>query len=91
AGLHKTPFDPRIPSHYVSGVFVRVSLHSRGIGQSLMKYIEDYALNSGIRKLIILSSITARDFYLKNGYNPEDDGDGFNPANNTYMLTKQLT
>ena len=89
-GLHKTPFDNRIPSHYVFGVFVRISHHSQGIGQSLTKYIENYAFNLRIRKLVTSSSITARDFYLKYGYEPDNDGDDFNSTNNTYTLAKWL-
>ena len=42
------------------------------------------------RKLIVQSSITARDFYIKTGYGRENNGDGFSRKGNTYTLAKWL-
>jgi N-acetylglutamate synthase-like GNAT family acetyltransferase len=49
-------------------VFVEVSLHKRGIGKKLVLAIEDYAREQHIKKVFLLSGLSAQGFYEKLGY-----------------------
>jgi len=53
----------------IGGVFVRYDFVRRGVGTKLMDFIEKYALEKKISKVILRSAEYAKDFYLKIGYN----------------------
>lgn len=52
----------------VRNVFVEVSLHKRGIGKKLVLAIEDRAKRKRIKKVFLLSGLSAQEFYQKLGY-----------------------
>lgn len=52
----------------VRNVFVEVSWHKRGIGKKLMAVIETRAKEQGLKKIFLLSSLSACRFYEKLGY-----------------------
>ena len=49
-------------------MFVEVQEHGKGIGRMLINHVEAYARTLKISKLMVNSSVTARDFYIKCGY-----------------------
>ncbi len=52
----------------VRNVFVRIDHHKQGIGKLLMQYIEDFAKQQGIVRLVLKASVSAVVFYQKLGY-----------------------
>jgi N-acetylglutamate synthase-like GNAT family acetyltransferase len=52
----------------VRSVFVDVGKHRSGIGKELMAVIETYAKKQGLRKIFLLSGLSAYEFYKKLGY-----------------------
>jgi GNAT superfamily N-acetyltransferase len=53
---------------YVSGEFAKL-----GLGKAILNVIEKRALELGLSKLSMHSSLTAEPFYLKNGYRKLDE------------------
>jgi GNAT superfamily N-acetyltransferase len=72
----------------VRTVFVRPDRHKLGIGSLLMRTVEALALDRGMNRLSLLSSITAQGFYQHLGYNPV--GDVFHGAERTILMEKRL-
>ncbi len=52
----------------VRNVFVAVEKHGNGVGRKLMAAIEAYALDHRLRRIYLLSGLTAEGFYRKLGY-----------------------
>ncbi|UCJ17188.1 GNAT family N-acetyltransferase [Pseudomonas sp. MM211] len=52
----------------VRTVFVAPAVQGRGIGRALMCAIEQAALQAGVRRLSVPSSLTAQAFYVAQGY-----------------------
>lgn len=52
----------------IYSVFVSPEKHGKGVGKSLMVYVENLARNKGIIELQLPASLTALDFYKKLGY-----------------------
>ncbi len=52
----------------VRNVFVEVALHRRGVGKGLMRAIEDSARQRRLKKVFLLSGLSAQGFYQKLGY-----------------------
>ena len=73
--------------YYILTVFVKPEKHGEGIGRLLIKAIENYAIHSNFRKLIIPASITAHEFYYKLGYRYKDDQKILN-EDNMYLMEK---
>ncbi len=71
AGLDVSWYNPN--EYYILTVFVKPENHGEGIGRLLIKAIEDYAIHSNFKKLIIPASITAHEFYYKLGYCYKDN------------------
>jgi GNAT superfamily N-acetyltransferase len=69
-------------------VFVRPDRHKLGIGSLLMRTVEALALERGMNRLSLLSSITAQGFYRRLGYNPVRDV--FHGAERTILMEKRL-
>ena len=57
-----------LDNNTVRSVFVKPELQGFGIGLALMKHIEELASLNGISELTVPSSITAKGFYRKLGY-----------------------
>lgn len=51
-------------------IFVLPEFHGQGIGQRILKQLEQVAIQLGVQRLLANASITAYDFYLRNGYQP---------------------
>lgn len=69
-------------------MFVRPRRQGWGIGQSLVEYLERHAVDKGLSDLWLSSSITAKPFYLKLGYELvrfEERPDG-----STFLMKKSL-
>ncbi|MBT3314304.1 MAG: GNAT family N-acetyltransferase [Anaerolineae bacterium] len=60
------------PSYYGTAVFVKIELHKRGIGKSIMQKLEEKAVELRADKLTVRSAINARIFYEKLGYSYKD-------------------
>ena len=54
----------------IGGLFIKSDYINKGIGTKLLKFIEYYAKNKGIKKVKLFSTRTAYNFYLKQGYKP---------------------
>ena len=52
----------------VRGIFVDVARHGRGIGKKLMTELEAYAKEQRVKKIYLMSAISASGFYKKLGY-----------------------
>ena len=57
-----------IEHDYISCVFVAPSYIGKGVGRKLMDAVEDDAVQRGIRRVRLDSSVTARRFYEQRGY-----------------------
>jgi GNAT superfamily N-acetyltransferase len=69
-------------------VFVRPDRHKLGVGSLLMQTVEALAIERGLDRLSLLSSIMAQGFYQRLGYSPV--GDVFHGAERTILMEKQL-
>ena len=85
AGIDVSWYNPN--EYYILTVFVKPENHGEGIGRLLIKAIEDYAIHSNFRKLIIPASITAHKFYYKLGYRYKDNQKVLNEEN-MYLMEK---
>ena len=85
AGIDVSWYNP--DEYYILTVFVKPENHGEGIGRLLIKAIEDYAIHSNFKKLIIPASITAHEFYYKLGYRYKDDQKILNEEN-MYLMEK---
>ncbi len=52
----------------ISGLYVRHDMQGKGIGEQLMKFIENHAVDRSVKNLILYSTINAEKFYKKIGY-----------------------
>ena len=52
----------------LGSLYIKYNCHEKGIGTKLLKYVERYAKNIGLKKLKLGSTITAFEFYKKHGY-----------------------
>ncbi len=52
----------------LTGLYIHKSYQGKGVGKKLLKKIETSAIKKGLKELYLYSTITARDFYKKNGY-----------------------
>ena len=55
-------------NNQIKGVFVDTRNLGKGIGKSIMQFLENELKENGHKKAYLTSSIYARDFYLKLGY-----------------------
>ena len=85
AGIDVSWYNPN--EYYILTVFVKPENHGEGIGRLLIEAIEDYAIDSNFKKLIIPASITAHEFYYKLGYRYKDDQKILNEEN-MYLMEK---
>ena len=85
AGIDVSWYNP--DEYYVLTVFVKPENHGEGIGHLLIKAIENYAIHSNFKKLIIPASITAHEFYYKLGYRYKDNRKVLNEEN-MYLMEK---
>lgn len=85
AGIDVSWYNP--DEYYILTVFVKPENHGEGIGRLLIQAIEDYAIHSNFRKLIIPASITAHEFYYKLGYRYKDNQKALNEEN-MYLMEK---
>lgn len=85
AGIDVSWYNP--DEYYVLTVFVKPENHGEGIGRFLIKTIENYAIHSNFKKLIIPASITAHEFYYKLGYRYKDNRKVLNEEN-MYLMEK---
>ena len=87
AGIDVSWYNP--DEYYILTVFVKPENHGEGIGRLLIKAIEDYAIHSNFKKLIIPASITAHEFYFKLGYRYKDNQKVLNEEN-MYLMEKSF-
>ena len=85
AGIDVSWYNP--DEYYILTVFVKPENYGEGIGRLLIQAIEDYAIHSNFRKLIIPASITAHEFYYKLGYRYKDNQKVLNEEN-MYLMEK---
>ena len=85
AGIDVSWYNP--DEYYILTVFVKPENHGEGIGRLLIKAIEDYAIHSNFKKLIIPASITAHEFYYKLGYRYKDNQKVLN-KDSMYLMEK---
>ena len=85
AGIDVSWYNPN--EYYILTVFVKPENHGEGIGRLLIKAIEDYAIHSNFKKLIIPASITAHEFYYKLGYRYKGNQKVLNEEN-MYLMEK---
>lgn len=70
-------------------LFVDPSWHGKGIGRRLVDFLEAHAASQGLAVLRVSSSITARPFYQKLGY--ELLALEQRPGGATFLMRKRLT
>ena len=87
AGIDVSWYNP--DEYYILTVFVKPENHGEGIGRLLIKAIENYAIHSNLKKLIIPASITAHEFYYKLGYRYKDNQKVLN-NDNMYLMEKSF-
>ena len=87
AGIDVSWYNP--DEYYILTVFVKPENHGEGIDRLLIKAIEDYAIHSNFKKLIIPASITAHEFYYKLGYRYKDNQKVLNEEN-MYLMEKSF-
>ena len=87
AGIDVSWYNPN--EYYILTVFVKPEKHGEGIGHVLIKAIEDYAIHSNFKKLIIPASITAHEFYFKLGYRYKNNQKVLNEEN-MYLMEKSF-
>ena len=75
--------------YWVLTVFVDPNLHGKGIGRRIMEALEMKAKALGCRHLILPSSLTSHQFYLKLGYN-YIGGVAIQNDKKQYMMEKKL-
>ena len=85
AGIDVSWYNP--DEYYILTVFVKPENHGEGIGRLLIKAIEDYAIHSNFKKLIIPASITSHEFYYKLGYRYKYNQKVLNEEN-MYLMEK---
>jgi GNAT superfamily N-acetyltransferase len=52
----------------VRSVFVRMDHHKQGIGQLLMRHVEEAAIRQNLARVTLLANVGAVDFYRNQGY-----------------------
>lgn len=52
----------------ITALYVKARYTGKGIGTKILKHLEKRAINKGIKKIKVNSSLTAYNFYKKNGY-----------------------
>lgn len=57
-----------IHKYQIGGVYVHPEFSRQGIGSRLLEVVENTAIEKGYKSLSVLSSLTAIDFYQKQGY-----------------------
>ena len=57
-----------LANNQIKGVFVDTKNLGKGIGKSIMQFLENELKENGHKETYLTSSIYARDFYLKLGY-----------------------
>ena len=58
----------KLNDNEIAGLYIKHTMHGRGIGSKLMDYIESYAKRGGLKYLKLYSTITAEKFYIHLGY-----------------------
>ncbi|MCH4897427.1 GNAT family N-acetyltransferase [Pseudomonas sp. B707] len=72
----------------VRSVFVDPRYQGKGIGRQLMERLQSLAINAGLNRLRVPSSITAEGFYASLGF--EKVRDEFHGAEGTVIMAKAL-
>ena len=60
--------DYNMETNELSGLYMKPDYTNRGIGEKLLEIIEEDAREEGLNKLWCKSTITAKEFYRKHGY-----------------------
>lgn len=75
------PYWGRTDEGRFTNIFVHPGYQGRGIGKLIVKTLESDGFASQVRRIEVPASVTARDFYIKLGYNyrngetaPNEDG-----------------
>lgn len=89
ASIDKYRGDTTGTKYIILTVFVKMENHKQGIGKLLIKEIEKYAMQYGIKELIIPASVYACEFYRKLGYDYYE-GKKVQNDEKEYMLVKYL-
>ncbi len=50
------------------GMYVSIFKRKRGVGIVLLNHLEKFAMNKGLKQLVLNSTINAKEFYLKHGF-----------------------
>ena len=58
----------RVPAACLESLFIRPAALGRGIGRQLLNHMEAVAMAAGVRRLHLKSSLTAQQFYGRNGF-----------------------
>jgi len=87
ASIDRFRGDETGTKYIILTVFVRSENHKQGIGKALIQEIEKYAVQIGVRELIILASVYGCEFYRKLGYDYLD-GKKEQNEDKEYILVK---
>lgn len=52
----------------IIGLYVHPEFHYRGVGTKLLQFAENFARTMGLKKVSLNAAITAKSFYIQNGY-----------------------
>ena len=56
------------PIGIIEGLYIHKNFQSMGIGRKLLQVVEKAGKKNGVKQFQLSSTITAKDFYLKNNY-----------------------
>ncbi len=77
------------PRYYGTAVFVKLELHRKGIGKSIMQKLEEKAAALGAEKITVRAAVNARVFYEKIGYHYQN-GIALEDERGNYIMEKEL-
>jgi predicted GNAT family acetyltransferase len=67
---------------YVAGIFTAPDFRNRGVASALLKHMHDFSLERGLKKILLVPSFMAWNFYTKRGYQTIAHFSTFLPSDN---------
>lgn len=49
-------------------LYVKHTIHNKGLGTKMLGHLEEIAIKSGVKELLVYSTLTSEKYYRRNGY-----------------------